>query len=98
MNMTRMKRVALIVLDGVGVGWQDDAEKYGDVGANTLGHVIQAEHPDIPNLTELGLLAAAGIHDAEEDEPIGCYGRMEEKAAGKDTTTGHWELAGLTLD
>lgn len=96
--MTRMKRVALIVLDGVGVGWQDDAEKYGDVGANTLGHVIQAEHPDIPNLTELGLLAAAGIHDAEEDEPIGCYGRMEEKAAGKDTTTGHWELAGLTLD
>ena len=96
--MTRMKRVALIVLDGVGVGWQDDAEKYGDVGAKTLGHVIQAEHPDIPNLTELGLLAAAGIHDAEEDEPIGCYGRMEEKAAGKDTTTGHWELAGLTLD
>ena len=96
--MARIKRAALIVLDGVGAGWQHDAEKYGDVGANTLLHVVEKMHPDIPNLTELGLLAAAGIHPAEEDEPIGCYGIMEEKGAGKDTTTGHWEIAGLTLD
>jgi len=97
MATAKMKRVALVVLDGLGIGWQADAEKYGDVGANTLGHVIEKENPDIPNLTEMGLLTAAGIHTAEEDEPIGCYGVMEEAAAGKDTTTGHWELAGLTL-
>ena len=54
--MKNMKRVALIVLDGVGAGYQHDAQKYGDVGADTLGHVIAQEHPDIPNLTELGLL------------------------------------------
>ncbi|HIU34901.1 MAG TPA: phosphopentomutase [Candidatus Pullichristensenella excrementigallinarum] len=93
-----MKRVALIVLDGVGCGWQQDAQKYGDVGADTLGHVYQQEKPAIPNLEELGLLKAAGIETGSEDEPIGCFGTMEEAAAGKDTTTGHWEIAGLTLD
>ena len=93
----KMKRVALIVLDGLGIGWQADAEKYGDVGANTLKHVMEAANPEIPNLTEMGLLTAAGIHTAEEDEPIGCYGVLEEAAKGKDTVSGHWELAGLTL-
>ena len=95
--MKKMKRVVLIVLDGTGCGAQPDADKYGDAGANTLGHVWEQEKPDIPNLTELGLLSAAGISTPEEDEPIGCFGRMTERAAGKDTTTGHWELAGLTL-
>ena len=95
--MKNMKRVALIVLDGVGAGYQHDAQKYGDVGADTLGHVIAQEHPDIPNLTELGLLKTVDMHPLGEDEPIGCYGTMEEAAAGKDTTTGHWEIAGLTL-
>ncbi len=96
--MKKLKRVVLIVLDGAGAGYQHDAEFYGDVGANTLGHVIEQMHPDIPNLTELGLLKAIQMHPADEDEPFGCYGTMLEKAAGKDTTTGHWELAGLTLD
>ena len=96
--MNKMKRVALIVLDGVGCGWQQDAQKYGDVGANTLGHVYQQEKPAIPNLEELGLLKAAGIETGSEDEPIGCFGTMVEAAAGKDTTTGHWEIAGLTLE
>ena len=96
--MKRMKRVALIVLDGVGCGAQPDANKYGDTGADTLGHVWTQEKPDIPNLTELGLLSAAGISTPDEDEPIGCFGRMTERAAGKDTTTGHWEIAGLTLE
>lgn len=95
--MKKMKRVVLVVLDGAGVGWQHDAAKYGDEGANTLGHVIEQMHPDIPNLTELGLLKTIGMHPADEDDPFGCYGTMIEKAAGKDTTTGHWELAGLTL-
>ena len=96
--MKKLKRVVLIVLDGAGAGYQHDAELYGDVGANTLGHVIEQMHPDIPNLTELGLLKTIQMHPADEDEPFGCYGTMLEKAAGKDTTTGHWELAGLTLE
>ena len=96
--MKKMKRVVLIVLDGAGAGWQADADKYGDVGANTLGHVIEQMHPEIPNLTELGLMKVLGMQPADEDEPIGCYGAMLEKAAGKDTPPGHWEIAGLTLD
>ena len=70
--MKKMKRVVLVVLDGVGCGAQADADKYGDAGANTLGHVYEQEKPDIPNLAELGLLAAAGIASADEEEPIGC--------------------------
>ena len=96
--MKKMNRVVLIVLDGVGAGWQHDAAKYGDQGADTLAHVIAQEHPDIPNLTELGLLKTIDMHPLGDDEPIGCYGTMIEAAAGKDTTTGHWEIAGLTLD
>jgi len=94
----KMKRVVVIVLDGVGAGWQKDAAKYGDEGADTLGHVIAEMHPDIPNLTELGLLKTIDMHPLGEDEPLGCWGIMNEAAAGKDTTTGHWEIAGLTLD
>ena len=95
--MKKMKRVAVIVLDGCGAGWQHDAAKYGDEGANTLKHVIEQAHPDLPNLTDLGLMHLLGLQEADADEPIGCYGTMLEKAAGKDTTTGHWEIAGLTL-
>ena len=95
--MTKMKRVVLIVLDGCGAGAQYDSEKYGDKGADTLAHVIARCHPNIPNLTELGLLKTIDMHPLGEDEPIGCYGTLEEKAAGKDTTSGHWEIAGLTL-
>ncbi len=91
----RIKKVALIVVDALGIGAQPDSAQYGDGGANTFKHVYEAAQPDILNLTDLGLLAAAGID--EGDEPLGCYGKLTEKAAGKDTTTGHWELAGLTL-
>ena len=92
-----MKRVVVIVLDGAGAGWQGDAIDYKDVGANTLRHVIEQAHPDLPNLTELGLMHLLKLNTEEDDEPIGCYGTMIERAAGKDTTSGHWELAGLTL-
>ena len=95
--MNKMKRMILIVLDGCGAGSQHDANLYGDEGANTLKHVVEQAHPEIPNLTEMGLLKTIGMHPSDEDEPIGCYGTMVEKAAGKDTTTGHWEIAGLTL-
>ena len=93
--MNKIKRAVTIVLDGCGVGGAPDAAKYADAGANTLKHVWDLKHPDIPNLMELGLGRILGVED--DDEPVGCYGRMREKAAGKDTTTGHWEIAGLTL-
>ncbi|MBR4236269.1 MAG: phosphopentomutase [Clostridia bacterium] len=93
--MLKIKRVLNIVLDACGVGSSPDAAEYGDEGANTLLHVIQKKNPDIPNLMALGLGSILGIDDGEE--PVGCYGRMREKAAGKDTTSGHWELAGYTL-
>jgi len=92
----RIKRVAFIVLDGLGIGSAADAAAYGDAGANTLKSVVEKGKPNIPNLTDLGLLNAAGLPGAIED-PLGCFGAMAEKAAGKDTTSGHWELAGLTL-
>ena len=95
--MKKMKRVVVIVLDGAGAGWQHDAAKYGDEGANTLGNVLAQAHPDLPNLTDLGLMEIMGMQPADADAPIGCYGTMLEKSAGKDTTTGHWEIAGLTL-
>ena len=95
--MKKMKRVVVVVLDGAGAGWQHDAAKYGDEGANTLGHVIEQANPEIPNLEELGLKHLLGLQGADADDPIGCYGTMLEQAAGKDTTTGHWEIAGLTL-
>ena len=94
--MSEIKRVLNIVLDGCGVGNAPDAAKYGDEGANTLKHVIEKKNPDIPNLMELGLGKILGLKDAED--PVACYGVMREKAVGKDTTSGHWELAGLTLD
>ena len=95
--MKRMKRAVVVVLDGCGAGYQHDADQYGDVGANTLGHVLDLAKPNLPNLTELGLLKTVNRHPSGEDEPLGCYGTMEEVAAGKDTTSGHWEIAGLTV-
>ncbi|MBQ2957677.1 MAG: phosphopentomutase [Clostridia bacterium] len=92
-----MKRVILVVLDGAGIGALPDAKKYGDAGANTLGHVLEQARPSLPNLTSMGLGNIAGWPDYIDEEPIGCYGRMAEKSPGKDTTTGHWELAGLQL-
>ena len=95
--MKKMKRVVVVVLDGAGAGWQHDAAKYGDEGSNTLKHVIEQANPTIPNLEELGIKHLLGIQGPDADDPIGCYGTMLEQAAGKDTTTGHWEIAGLTL-
>ncbi len=92
----KMKRVVLVVLDSVGIGAAKDAAKYGDGGSDTLGHVTDLMRPDLPNLTELGLYNAANRPEAIED-PLACFGRMQPASAGKDTTTGHWELAGLTL-
>lgn len=95
-----MKRAIVIVLDGVGIGELPDADKYGDVGSNTLMNVKKAV-PDLEltNMCKLGLGNIDGENLFEStDNPEGLYGKMAEHSAGKDTTTGHWELAGIWLD
>ncbi len=91
------QRVVLITLDGVGVGALPDAGDYGDKGANTLLHVAQrCGGLNLPNLQRLGLgniEPLPGVPPASS--PLAAFGRMRERSAGKDTTTGHWELAGL---
>ncbi|MEF9878348.1 MAG: phosphopentomutase [Clostridia bacterium] len=92
-----MKRAFLIVLDSVGVGALPDAASYGDVGANTLGHIIAQEAPKLPNLAEMGLGRLEGIPYPVPDSAAGVFGRAAEVSAGKDTTTGHWEMMGIQL-
>lgn len=88
-----------IVLDGVGIGEQPDAEQYGDAGSDTLGHVCAVARPHLPNLTKLGLGGITALEGISRvDKPTAAYGKMREVSAGKDSTTGHWELAGLHLD
>ena len=91
------KKAILIVLDSVGIGALPDAAAYGDAGADTLGHIINTCHPHIPNMMEMGLGHIDGISFSGEGEPCACYGKMKEVSAGKDTTTGHWEIAGVQL-
>ena len=92
------KKAILIVLDSVGIGALVDAAAYGDAGADTLGHIIHACHPQIPNMMQLGLGNIEGISfSGGVTAPTGCYGKMKEVSAGKDTTTGHWEIAGVQL-
>ncbi|MBV1798401.1 phosphopentomutase [Siccirubricoccus sp. G192] len=89
-------RALLIVLDSVGVGGAPDAAQYGDAGADTLGHIRQHTGLHLPTLCSLGLDRIMG---AEGDgEPRASHGRMRECSAGKDSTTGHWEIAGVVLD
>lgn len=93
-----MKRVTLIVLDSLGIGELPDAESYGDKGANTLGHIIDnVKSFNIPNLKNLGFGNIQGAADGRltVDNPKGCFGKLKEKSKGKDTITGHWEIAGL---
>ncbi len=91
------RRVILITLDGVGIGELPDAERYGDVGAHTLRHVAEAcGSLDLPHLQRFGLgniEALPGIPPVQD--PSAIYGKLAEISTGKDTTTGHWELAGL---
>jgi len=92
-----MKKAVLIVLDSVGVGYLPDADKYGDVGACTLGHVVEKCQPALPNMKALGLGHIVGSGLTPDEKALGAYGRSMEASAGKDTTTGHWEMTGLKL-
>ena len=93
--MTR--RAIVIVLDGVGVGAAADAASYGDAGSNTLGNLARAVGGlDVPNLERLGLGRVAALEGVARDVlPLGAWGRMRPASAGKDSTTGHWEICGV---
>ena len=92
-----MKRVLWIVLDSVGAGELPDAQDYGDQGASTLAHIAERVPLKAPNMRMLGLGNILGTGIRPIPHPSGAYGKMAEKAKGKDTTTGHWEMAGVTL-
>lgn len=93
------RRITVIVLDSVGIGELPDADRYGDAGAHTIGHILERMPGlELPNLRKLGLANIAPLGEwAEEREPIARYGKMAEVSAGKDTMTGHWELMGLKV-
>ena len=90
------RRVLWIVLDSVGAGALPDAAAYGDAGANTLGHIQEKIGLNIPNMRTMGLGNLPGIGIPGIGHPSGAFGRACERSKGKDTTTGHWEIAGLT--
>jgi phosphopentomutase len=97
--MTQLRRAILIVLDGVGAGENPDAQMYGDDGASSLEHCAQAvDGLQLPNLGRLGLGNITPILGTPPQQQVsGCYGRMASAAAGKDSTTGHWEMTGVVL-
>ena len=88
------KRVFLIVLDSVGIGEMPDADKWNDEGSNTLASIRNHPAFNCPNLEKLGLFAIDGV-GGNTAEPMGAYARMTEASKGKDTTIGHWEIAGV---
>jgi phosphopentomutase len=94
--MTMKTRAIVIVCDSLGVGELPDAADFGDEGSNTLGHILRDQHPSLPTLGKLGLLHTLP-EPASPDAPVSAYARMAEVSAGKDTTTGHWEMMGLIV-
>ena len=92
-----MKRVLLIILDSVGAGALPDAHLYGAEGANTLGNIAKAVPLRLPNMNAMGFSHIPGINLAPAVNAAGAFGKMAEQSPGKDTTTGHWEIAGLRL-
>jgi phosphopentomutase len=92
-------RVIWIVLDSVGIGELPDAADYGDVGRDTLGHIARSRALKIPNLVRLGLADIKPLeHLTPAAEALGAYGKGATRSPGKDTTTGHWEMAGIWLE
>jgi phosphopentomutase len=97
--MSKFERVIWIVLDSVGIGELPDAADYGDVGRTTLGHISESRPLALPNLVRLGLANIAPLaHLDAAASPIGAFGKGTIHSPGKDTTTGHWEMAGVWLD
>jgi phosphopentomutase len=98
-NGQRFQRVIWIVLDSVGIGELPDAADYGDVGRDTLGHIARSRPLQVPNLVHLGLANIKPLaHLTPPVQPVGSFGKGVTVSPGKDTTTGHWEMAGIWLD
>jgi len=98
-NRFVFNRMVVIVLDGVGIGAMPDASEWGDAGSDTFGHICESRQLHLPNLQSLGLgniRPLSGMPAVER--PRGSYGKCALKSNGKDTTTGHWEMAGIILE
>jgi phosphopentomutase len=94
----KFNRIVLMVLDSAGIGEMPDAANWGDAGADTLGHILESRKVNLPNLQKLGLGNIRPLQDLPAlANPIGNYGKCTLKSNGKDTTTGHWEMAGIVL-
>jgi phosphopentomutase len=98
MSMQPFAKVLWVVLDSVGIGALPDAADYGDVGRTTLGHIAESRPLKIPTLVGMGLSNIAPLpHLPPAASPMGAYGKSATHSPGKDTTTGHWEMAGVWL-
>ena len=94
-----IRRVFIVVLDSAGVGFLPDAGDYGDLGANTLGHIGEAGGRSVPTMESLGLgkiIPIGGVKVVEK--PLGAWGKAASLSKGKDTSVGHWEIAGLVTE
>ena len=97
-KVNSFNRILLIVLDGAGIGAMPDAPEWGDAGSDTLGHILESRELLLPNLQRYGLGNVRALaHVPPLAQPDGAYGRCALKSNGKDTTTGHWEMAGIIL-
>lgn len=99
-DMKEYKRIFVIVMDSLGIGAMPDSEKFGDIGVDTFGHILERMRIlDIPNLRKLGML---NLHSGGDmtgiKQPVGRYCKMAECSNGKDTMTGHWEMMGLRTE
>jgi phosphopentomutase len=98
LRINRFNRTLLIVLDGAGIGAMPDAPEWGDAGSDTLGHILQSRNLSLPNLQRYGLGNVRPLQNVPPLlKPEGSFGRCALKSNGKDTTTGHWEMAGIIL-
>jgi len=97
-KLSPFNRFLLVVLDGAGIGAMPDAPEWGDAGADTFGHILESREVRLPNLQRYGL---GNIRPLESIPPLdqlrGSYGRCALRSNGKDTTTGHWEMAGVPV-
>ena len=94
--MSDIKRIFLVVLDSCGIGYEPDAADFGDVGADTMRTISKSEKFHVPNLLKMGLGNIDGIeYLPKEENPTAAVARMREVSRGKDTTIGHWEIAGV---
>ena len=99
MENNLFNRITLIVLDGAGIGAMPDAPEWGDAGSDTFGHICESRQLNLPNLQSLGLGNIRPLKGVPAvNAPLGGYGKCALKSNGKDTTTGHWEMAGIILE